>query len=114
MRAGLDESVQLMEQREMNTNIEYAVPFPSPLTRDHTQDANSSPRFEQLTLRANTLREELHTEIEKILNDVIKFKEHIQQNLENYESIVDQEVKDELDNGDAEEKALAGAAVVDE
>lgn len=24
MRAGLDESVQLMEQREMNTNIEYA------------------------------------------------------------------------------------------
>lgn len=23
MRAGLDESVQLMEQREMNTNIEY-------------------------------------------------------------------------------------------
>ena len=26
MRAGLDESVQLMEQREMNTNIEYAIP----------------------------------------------------------------------------------------
>lgn len=26
MRAGLSESVQLMEQREMNTNIEY-VPF---------------------------------------------------------------------------------------
>lgn len=29
MRAGLDESVQLMEQREMNTNIEYATLFPS-------------------------------------------------------------------------------------
>ena len=27
MRAGLDESVQLMEQREMNTNIEYATLF---------------------------------------------------------------------------------------
>ena len=28
MRAGLDESVQLMEQREMNTNIEYVtLPF---------------------------------------------------------------------------------------
>ena len=25
MRAGLDESVQLMEQREMNTNIEYVT-----------------------------------------------------------------------------------------
>ena len=28
MRAGLDESVQLMEQREMNTNIEYVILFP--------------------------------------------------------------------------------------
>ena len=28
MRAGLDESVQLMEQREMNINIEYATFFP--------------------------------------------------------------------------------------
>jgi kinetochore protein NDC80 len=27
MRAGLTESVQLMEQREMNTNIEYASPL---------------------------------------------------------------------------------------
>lgn len=27
MRAGLTESVQLMEQREMNTNIEYAIYF---------------------------------------------------------------------------------------
>ena len=26
MRAGLTESVQLMEQREMNTNIEYIYP----------------------------------------------------------------------------------------
>lgn len=26
MRAGLTESVQLMEQREMNTNIEYSFP----------------------------------------------------------------------------------------
>ncbi|KAK0513355.1 hypothetical protein JMJ35_004341 [Cladonia borealis] len=85
MRAGLDESVQLMEQREMNTNIE----------------------FEQLTLRANTLREELHTEIEKILNDVIKFKVHIQQSLENYEGFVDQEVKAELDEGGTEDDVMA-------
>ncbi|KAI9882675.1 MAG: hypothetical protein M1823_005580 [Watsoniomyces obsoletus] len=74
MRAGLSESVQLIEQREMNTNIEY----------------------EQLTLRANSLREELHTEIERILNDVIKFKVHIQKSLEDYEGFVVDEVELEL------------------
>ncbi|PVH83084.1 hypothetical protein DL98DRAFT_455288 [Cadophora sp. DSE1049] len=79
MRAGLTESVQLMEQREMNTNIEY----------------------EQLTLKANALREELHTEIEKMLNDIIKFKVHIQKNLEDYEGFVVDEVEHEL-GGDEE------------
>ncbi|KAI0887937.1 HEC/Ndc80p family-domain-containing protein [Annulohypoxylon maeteangense] len=74
MRAQLTESVQLMEQREMNTNIEY----------------------EQLTLRANSLREELHTEIERMLNDIIKFKVHIQKNLEDYEGFVADELEKEL------------------
>ncbi|KAI1861683.1 hypothetical protein JX265_001303 [Neoarthrinium moseri] len=74
MRAQLTESVQLLEQREMNTNIEY----------------------EQLTLKANALREELHTEIERMLNDVIKFKVHIQKNLEDYESFVADELEKEL------------------
>ncbi|KAH3196109.1 kinetochore-associated Ndc80 complex subunit ndc80 [Aspergillus fumigatus] len=74
MRATLSESVQLMEQREMNTNIEY----------------------EQLTLRANALREELHTNVESMLNDVIRFKVHIQKGLEDYESFVVDEVEQEL------------------
>ncbi|MCJ1399451.1 kinetochore-associated Ndc80 complex subunit ndc80 [Xylographa trunciseda] len=74
MRSGLTESVQLMEQREMNTNIEY----------------------EQLSLRANALREELHTEIERMLNDIIKFKVHIQKSLEDYEGFVVEEVEQEL------------------
>ncbi|KAK7966586.1 HEC/Ndc80p family protein [Apiospora aurea] len=78
MRAQLTESVQLMEQREMNTNIEY----------------------EQLTLRANSLREELHTEIEKMLNDIIKFKVHIQKNLEDYEGFVADELEKELGSDD--------------
>ncbi|KAI9803031.1 MAG: hypothetical protein M1825_002266 [Sarcosagium campestre] len=86
MRAGLTESVQLMEQREMNTNIEY----------------------EQLTLRANTLREELHTEVERMLNDVIKFKVHVQKSLEDYEAFVVEEVETELGRG--EEGAIALAA----
>ena len=66
-----------------------------------------------MTLRANSLREELHTEIEKILNDVIKFKVHIQQNLENYEGFVDQEVKAELDGGLAEDNPMSVDGVDD-
>ncbi|WEW55050.1 kinetochore-associated Ndc80 complex subunit ndc80 [Emydomyces testavorans] len=74
MRASLTESVQLMEQREMNTNIEY----------------------EQLVLRANALREELHTGVESMLNDIIRFKVHIQKSLEDYENFVVDEVEQEL------------------
>lgn len=60
-------------------------------------------RYEQLTLKANTLREELHTEIEKMLNDIIKFKVHVQKNLEDYEGFVVDEVEHEL-GGDDEER----------
>ncbi|PWY92614.1 hypothetical protein BO70DRAFT_327883 [Aspergillus heteromorphus CBS 117.55] len=74
MRATLSESVQLMEQREMNTNIEY----------------------EQLGVRANALREELHSNVESMLNDVIRFKVHVQKGLEDYESFVVDEVEQEL------------------
>ena len=85
MRTTMTETVQLMEQREMNTNIEY----------------------EQLTLRAAALREELHTEIERMLNDVIRFKVHIQKSLEDYEQFVAEEVEkeceeQEMDGQDAE------------
>lgn len=52
-------------------------------------------RFEQLTLKANTLREELHTEIEKMLNDIIKFKIHVQRSLEDYEGFVNTESENE-------------------
>ncbi|PNS17128.1 Kinetochore protein ndc80 [Sphaceloma murrayae] len=83
MRAGLTESVQLMEQREMNTNLEY----------------------EQLTLKSASLREELHTELEKIMNDIIKFKVHIQTSLEGYEEFVAQEVEAECEEQEAAEAA---------
>ena len=55
-----------------------------------------SHRFEQLTLRANTLRENLHTEIEKMLNDIIKFKIHVQKSLADYESFVGTEAENEM------------------
>lgn len=43
------------------------------------------------------MREELHTEIEKMLNDIIKFKVHIQRNLEDYEGAVVEEAEMDLD-----------------
>jgi kinetochore protein NDC80 len=43
------------------------------------------------------LREELHTEVEKILNDVIKFKIHVQGRLEEYEEFVSDEVERETE-----------------
>ncbi|KAL2755883.1 hypothetical protein ACRALDRAFT_1050833 [Sodiomyces alcalophilus JCM 7366] len=85
MRATLSESVQLMEQREMNTSIEY----------------------EQLVLRANSLREELHTEIDRMLNDVIKFKIHIQKNLDDYEGFVADELEKELGSDEMKEDTRA-------
>ncbi len=57
---------------------------------------NRSCRYEQLVLRANTLREELHTEIDRILNDIIKFKLHIQDGLSSYEEFVTDELEKEL------------------
>lgn len=58
-------------------------------------------RYEQLTLRSSSLREELHTELERMLNDVIKFKIHVQQSLEAYEEFVAQEVERECEEQEA-------------
>lgn len=74
MKSGLVETVELMEQRELNVNLEY----------------------DQLTQRASALREELHTETERIISDVIKFKIHIQKGLEDYEGFVADELEKEL------------------
>lgn len=67
-------------------------------------------RYEQLTIRANSLREELHTEIMRMLNDIIKFKMHVQKSLEDYESFITDELEKELANGDEQ----AGDAAVEE
>ena len=57
-------------------------------------------RYEQLNLHANAVREELHTEVERMLNDIIKFKVHIQQSLEDYEGFVIEEAEQEAFAGD--------------
>ncbi|KAL9040515.1 MAG: hypothetical protein Q9180_001864 [Flavoplaca navasiana] len=90
MKRGVGETLEEVERREMSVNIEY----------------------EQLTLRANALREELHTEIEKMLNDIIKFKVHVQKSLEDYEGFVVEEVEAEL-GGDGDEEAVGGMGIED-
>lgn len=60
-------------------------------------------RYEQLTLRSSAIREELHTELERMLNDIIKFKVHIQTSLEGYEEFVAQEVERECEEQEAAE-----------
>lgn len=64
-------------------------------------------RYEQLVLRANALREELHTEIDRMLNDVIKFKIHIQKNLDDYEGFVADELEKELGSDEMKEDTRA-------
>jgi len=65
------------------------------------------PRYEQLTLKANALREELHTETMRMLNDVIKFKMHVQKNLEEYETFVADELEKELGSDEMREDTHA-------
>lgn len=99
MRASLSESVQLLEQREMTTNIEWVFfPFSSPtfILQPNPLTAFATTRYEQLTLKANALREELHTEIMRMLNDVCKFKMHVQKSIAEYEGFVTEEVDTEL------------------
>ena len=55
------------------------------------------------------MREELHTELERMLNDIIKFKIHVQGSLEAYEDFVAQEVDREC-----QEQELADGAALDE
>lgn len=81
VRLGLGESVQIMEQKEMAVNLEY----------------------EQLCFRSGELREELHTELERILKTVVDFKIHVQTSLESFEEFVAEEVEREYEEMEQEE-----------
>lgn len=73
-------------------------------------DANEYDRYEQLTLKANALREELHTEIERMLDDIVRFKLHIQRSLEEYEQFI----ADEVEKSCEEQDMLADAEEYEE
>jgi kinetochore protein NDC80 len=64
-------------------------------------------RYEQLQLRANALREELHTEIERMLDDIVRFKLHVQKSLEEYEQFIADEVERSMQEQDEEAEGEA-------
>jgi kinetochore protein NDC80 len=49
-------------------------PFSYRISRLDKTNANHPIRYEQLTLKANALREELHTEIERMLKELVPDK----------------------------------------
>lgn len=77
MRAGVGETVALMEQREMGVNLEY----------------------EELCFRGAELREELWGELERVVRFVVDFKIHVQGSLEGFEEFVAGEVEREFGSG---------------
>lgn len=74
-----------------------------PISKLPIIQTNEYVRCEQLTLHSIALREDLHTKTERILNDIIKFKVHIQKSLEDLEGLVVEEVEREL-GGDEEDR----------
>lgn len=68
----------------------------------------TKPRYEQLQLRANALREELHTEIERMLDDIVRFKLHVQRSLEEYEQFIADEVERSCEEQDLLARANDG------
>ncbi|KAG0635503.1 HEC/Ndc80p family-domain-containing protein [Tuber brumale] len=70
MRLNMSNGVLALEQRMQSVTIE----------RDQLEHA------------CHALREKFHGEVDKMLHEVIKFKVHIQESLENYENLVEEEL----------------------
>lgn len=89
MREGLEKGVLELEQREMEVGVAW----------------------EGMREEAGRVREQLHGSVERALEDVIRFKVHVQKGLEEFEGWVMDEVEAELvgdANGDDGEDGDAG------
>lgn len=84
MREGLERGVVELEQREMEVQVAW----------------------ESMREEAARVREELHSGVERCLEDVIRFKVHIQKGLEEFEGWVGEEVEVELLGDEMEDMAL--------
>ncbi|KIV94819.1 hypothetical protein PV10_02551 [Exophiala mesophila] len=85
MREGLERGVVELEQREMEVGVAW----------------------EAMREEASRVREELHGGIERCLEDVIRFKVHVQKGLEEFEGWVGEEVEVELLGDEMEGLGLA-------
>lgn len=80
MKEGLERGVLELDQREMEVQVAW----------------------EAMREEAARVREELHSGIERCLEDVIRFKVHVQKGLEEFEGWVVDEVDVELQSGEGE------------
>ncbi|EXJ87937.1 hypothetical protein A1O1_04864 [Capronia coronata CBS 617.96] len=90
MREGLERGVVELEQREMEVQVAW----------------------ESMREEAARVREDLHSGVERCLEDVIRFKVHVQKGLEEFEGWVGEEVElellgDEMEDMDLEDKRRA-------
>jgi kinetochore protein NDC80 len=83
MREGLEKGVLELEQREMEVGVAW----------------------ESMREEAGRVREELHGQVERALEEVIRFKVHVQKGLEEFEGWVGEEVEAELMGGDEADDA---------
>ena len=74
MREGVERGVMELEQREMEVGVAW----------------------ESMREEAGRVREQLHAGVERALEEVIRFKVHIQKGLEEFEGWVGDEVEAEL------------------
>ncbi len=87
MREGLEKGVMELEQREMEVGVAW----------------------EGMREEAGRVREQLHAGVERALEEVIRFKVHVQKGLEEFEGWVGDEVEVELvgdGNGEGEEDGM--------
>ncbi|KAL2408687.1 putative kinetochore protein ndc80 [Exophiala dermatitidis] len=84
MREGLERGVVELEQREIEVQVAW----------------------ESMREEAARVREELHSGVERCLEDVIRFKVHIQKGLEEFEGWVGEEVELELLGDEMEDMGL--------
>ena len=82
MREGLNRGAVEMEQKELEATLAW----------------------EQMQDEAGQIREQLHADVEKMLEEVVNFKVHVQKGLEEFENTVGMEVEEELAEGEAMEE----------
>jgi kinetochore protein NDC80 len=86
MREGLSRGAVEMEQRELEATLAW----------------------EQMQDEAGQIRAGLHADVEKMLEEVVSFKVHVQRGLEEFETTVGVEVEEELMEGDIDMAEGAG------